>query len=161
MLFREAADPEAVAVLDRMLAQVTAVVADLIAAEPGAQNLPEGEGERDAGHPPDRPDARGRGPDGGQLVGRPPRGPARAAWWRRRWSFAWLGLDRLSRGERWTARVNFAREVVDAADPARPALVALARDGERREIAFGEVADRSARLAGSARRAPAWAAATW
>ena len=40
MLFREAADPEAVAVLDRMLAQVTAVVAELIAAEPGAQNLP-------------------------------------------------------------------------------------------------------------------------
>ena len=45
--------------------------------------------------------------------------------------------------------MNFAREVVDAADPARPALVALARDGERREISFGEVADRSARLAGA------------
>jgi acetyl-CoA synthetase len=45
--------------------------------------------------------------------------------------------------------VNFAREVVDAADPARLALVALARDGERREISFGEVADRSARLAGA------------
>jgi acetyl-CoA synthetase len=45
--------------------------------------------------------------------------------------------------------VNFAREVVDAADPARPALVALARDGGRREISFGEVADRSARLAGA------------
>ena len=45
--------------------------------------------------------------------------------------------------------VNFARDVVDAADPRRLALVALARDGERREIAFGEVADRSARLAGA------------
>jgi acyl-coenzyme A synthetase/AMP-(fatty) acid ligase len=45
--------------------------------------------------------------------------------------------------------VNFAREVVDAADPQRLALVAVARDGERREIAFGEVADRSARLAGA------------
>jgi acyl-coenzyme A synthetase/AMP-(fatty) acid ligase len=45
--------------------------------------------------------------------------------------------------------VNFARDVVDAADPGRLALVALARDGERREIAFGEVADRSARLAGA------------
>jgi acetyl-CoA synthetase len=44
--------------------------------------------------------------------------------------------------------VNFARDVVDAADPARLALVALTGDGERREIAFGEVANRSARLAG-------------
>jgi acyl-coenzyme A synthetase/AMP-(fatty) acid ligase len=45
--------------------------------------------------------------------------------------------------------VNFARDVVDAADPRRLALVAVARDGARREIAFGEVADRSARLAGT------------
>jgi acyl-coenzyme A synthetase/AMP-(fatty) acid ligase len=45
--------------------------------------------------------------------------------------------------------VNFARDVVDAAPPDRPALVALALDGSRREIAFGEVADRSARLAGT------------
>jgi acyl-coenzyme A synthetase/AMP-(fatty) acid ligase len=45
--------------------------------------------------------------------------------------------------------VNFAREVVEAADPRRLALVAVARDGERREIDFGEVADRSARLAGA------------
>jgi acyl-coenzyme A synthetase/AMP-(fatty) acid ligase len=45
--------------------------------------------------------------------------------------------------------VNFARDVVDAADPRRPALVALAADGARREIGFGEVADRSARLAGA------------
>jgi acyl-coenzyme A synthetase/AMP-(fatty) acid ligase len=45
--------------------------------------------------------------------------------------------------------VNFASEVVDAADPRRLALVAINRDGERREIAFGEVADRSARLAGA------------
>jgi acetyl-CoA synthetase len=45
--------------------------------------------------------------------------------------------------------VNFARDVVDAADPARLALVALSGDGERHEIAFGEVADRSARLAGA------------
>ena len=36
-----------------------------------------------------------------------------------------------------------------SADPRRLALVAVARDGERREIAFGEVADRSARLAGT------------
>jgi acyl-coenzyme A synthetase/AMP-(fatty) acid ligase len=45
--------------------------------------------------------------------------------------------------------VNFARDVVDAADPRRLALVALSRDGKRREIAFGEVADRSSRLAGT------------
>jgi acetyl-CoA synthetase len=45
--------------------------------------------------------------------------------------------------------VNFTRDVVEAADPARPALVALSREGERREIAFGEVAERSARLAGA------------
>jgi acetyl-CoA synthetase len=45
--------------------------------------------------------------------------------------------------------VNFARDVVDAAPPDRPALVALGRDGSRREIGFGEVADRSARLAGT------------
>ena len=45
--------------------------------------------------------------------------------------------------------MNFAREVVDAADPRRLALVAVGADGERSEIAFGEVADRSARLAGA------------
>jgi acetyl-CoA synthetase len=44
--------------------------------------------------------------------------------------------------------VNFARDVVDAAPRERTALVALARDGSRREIAFGEVSDLSARLAG-------------
>jgi acyl-coenzyme A synthetase/AMP-(fatty) acid ligase len=45
--------------------------------------------------------------------------------------------------------VNFARDVVDAADPRRLALVELARDGTRREWAFGEVAERAARLAGT------------
>lgn len=44
--------------------------------------------------------------------------------------------------------VNFAADVVDAADPDALALVELARDGTRREWAFGEVADGSARLAG-------------
>ena len=43
--------------------------------------------------------------------------------------------------------MNFARELVDSAAADRPALVALGRDGSRREIAFGEVADRSARFA--------------
>ncbi|MCW3027940.1 MAG: AMP-dependent synthetase and ligase [Solirubrobacterales bacterium] len=44
--------------------------------------------------------------------------------------------------------MNFAREILDR--PAHePALVELARDGSRREWTFGEVADRSARLAGT------------
>jgi acyl-coenzyme A synthetase/AMP-(fatty) acid ligase len=45
--------------------------------------------------------------------------------------------------------MNLSRDVVDAADPQRLALIELARDGARREWSFGEVADRSARLAGS------------
>jgi acyl-coenzyme A synthetase/AMP-(fatty) acid ligase len=45
--------------------------------------------------------------------------------------------------------VNFATDVVEAADPARLALIALARDGSRREISFGELALRAAGLAGS------------
>jgi acetyl-CoA synthetase len=44
--------------------------------------------------------------------------------------------------------MNFARDVVDAADPRARALIELARDGTRREWTFGEVADRGARLAG-------------
>jgi acyl-coenzyme A synthetase/AMP-(fatty) acid ligase len=45
--------------------------------------------------------------------------------------------------------MSFVREVVDAAEPSRLALVAIGRDGGRREISFGEVADRSARMAGA------------
>jgi acetyl-CoA synthetase len=45
--------------------------------------------------------------------------------------------------------MNLSRDVVDAADPQRLALIELARDGARREWSFGEVADRSARLAGA------------
>jgi acetyl-CoA synthetase len=44
--------------------------------------------------------------------------------------------------------MNFARDVVDSADPGRLALVELARGGGRREWTFGEVAARSAALAG-------------
>jgi len=47
--------------------------------------------------------------------------------------------------------MNFARDVVDAAPGERTALVEVGRDGERREWTFGEVADRSARLAGALR----------
>jgi acyl-coenzyme A synthetase/AMP-(fatty) acid ligase len=45
--------------------------------------------------------------------------------------------------------VNFALDLVDAAPADRLALVALARDGHRSEITFGEVSHRSARLAGA------------
>jgi AcrR family transcriptional regulator len=102
MLFREATDPEAVAVLDRMLAQVTAVVAGLMAAEPGARNLPQGERERERGI---------------LLIAQMLVGAVQtvANWWadneevprehlvETAMDFAWLGLERLSRGERWTA----------------------------------------------------------
>jgi acyl-coenzyme A synthetase/AMP-(fatty) acid ligase len=45
--------------------------------------------------------------------------------------------------------VNFWADVVDAAPPDRRALVVLDRSGKRSAFAFGEVADRSARLAGA------------
>jgi acetyl-CoA synthetase len=45
--------------------------------------------------------------------------------------------------------MNFARDVVEAAAPGDRALVEIGRDGERREFTFGEVADASARLAGT------------
>jgi acyl-coenzyme A synthetase/AMP-(fatty) acid ligase len=45
--------------------------------------------------------------------------------------------------------VNFARDVVDSSPAGAPALLALGGDGSRSEITFGQVADRSARLAGT------------
>src|SRR3954454_13056027 len=45
--------------------------------------------------------------------------------------------------------MNFARDVVDAAPPARRALVALGRDGSRAGWSFGDVAEASARAAGA------------
>jgi acyl-coenzyme A synthetase/AMP-(fatty) acid ligase len=45
--------------------------------------------------------------------------------------------------------MNFALDVVDKAPQSRIALIALGRDGSRGEITFAEVADRSARLAGT------------
>jgi acyl-coenzyme A synthetase/AMP-(fatty) acid ligase len=43
--------------------------------------------------------------------------------------------------------VNFARDVVEAAPPERRAIVALGRDGRRREWTMGEVAERAATVA--------------
>jgi acyl-coenzyme A synthetase/AMP-(fatty) acid ligase len=45
--------------------------------------------------------------------------------------------------------LNFTRDVVGAADPSRTALVALARDGSRSELSFGEIDHRATRLAGT------------
>jgi acetyl-CoA synthetase len=45
--------------------------------------------------------------------------------------------------------VNFATEVVGAVTPSKTALVALSADGSRRELSFGEVSERAARLAGT------------
>ena len=45
--------------------------------------------------------------------------------------------------------MNFATEVVGAVSPSKTALVALSRDGSRREFSFGEVSERAARVAGA------------
>ncbi len=45
--------------------------------------------------------------------------------------------------------MSLVGQLVDAADASRLALVAIGRDGERRELTFGEVAERSARMAGA------------
>jgi len=45
--------------------------------------------------------------------------------------------------------MNFARDVVEAAPAGRRALVTISREGERREWTFGEVAEASARVAGT------------
>ena len=45
--------------------------------------------------------------------------------------------------------MNFARDVVESAPPTARALVALDAAGIRRELSFGEVAERSARVAGA------------
>jgi acyl-coenzyme A synthetase/AMP-(fatty) acid ligase len=48
--------------------------------------------------------------------------------------------------------VNFARDVIDRLPPGDLALIELARDGARRQWNFGEVQERSARLAGTLTR---------
>src|SRR6185437_9794675 len=48
--------------------------------------------------------------------------------------------------------MNFALDVVDKAQQSRTALISLGRDGSRAEIPFGQVAERSARLAGTLAR---------
>jgi AcrR family transcriptional regulator len=102
MLFREATDPEAVVVLDRVLAQVTRIVAGLIAEDPGSRKGVDDDETREQGI---------------QVLAQLLVGAVQslANWWadhqelpRERivemtMDFAWLGLQRLSRGERWPA----------------------------------------------------------
>ena len=45
--------------------------------------------------------------------------------------------------------MNFATDVVEAAEPGQTALIALDRSGERQETSFGELGARAARLAGT------------
>lgn len=100
MLFRETADPDVAAALGRTVAQVTDVVAAVIAADPSSQARVDDRAERE----------RAIRMLAQMLVGGV---QSLANWWadnqdvpRRRMvelamGFAWLGLDRLSRGERW------------------------------------------------------------
>jgi AcrR family transcriptional regulator len=99
MLFRDAADPESSAVLDRMVEQVTAEVTVLISQDPGARELTR------VGHD------RTLRLLAEMLVGG---AQSMANWWTEHpealrshlveiaMDFAWLGLERLSRGERWS-----------------------------------------------------------
>jgi AcrR family transcriptional regulator len=100
VLFRETVDPETAAALSRVNAQVTSLVATLIAEDPGAK-------PRDEAHPEaDR---------GIQLLAQMLVGAIEsvANWWAEHkevrrdrvletaMEFAWLGLDRVGQGERW------------------------------------------------------------
>ena len=99
ILFRDAADPDTAASLDRLFEQDTMVVADLIAEDPGARDLDDGAG----------------GDRAIRLLAQMLVGAVQtvANWWADHrevprpvvvetvMDFAWLGLDRLSRGERW------------------------------------------------------------
>ena len=98
ILFRDVVDPETSAVLGRMVEQVTAVVAALIAQDPGAQVRDE------------------TGEQGIRVLAQMLVGAVQsvANWWAEHpevarehavemvMDFAWVGLDRLSRGERWS-----------------------------------------------------------
>ena len=100
MLFREATDPEAVAVLDRITAEVTNFVASVIAEDPGARRTVDDAETREHGV---------------QVIAQLLVGAVQslATWWsdhqelpRERivemtMDVAWLGLQRVSQGERW------------------------------------------------------------
>jgi AcrR family transcriptional regulator len=99
ILFRDVSDPETSVALDRVVEQVTVVVAALIAQDPGARSQ-----DRDGSEPAIRVLAQ-------MLVGAV---QSVANWWAEHpevareqalemvMDFAWVGLERLSAGERWT-----------------------------------------------------------
>jgi AcrR family transcriptional regulator len=99
ILFRDVSDPETSAALDRIVEQVTGVVAALIAQDPGARSQ-----DKDGSETAIRMLAH-------MLVGAV---QSVANWWAEHpevaraeavemvMDFAWLGLERLSAGERWT-----------------------------------------------------------
>jgi AcrR family transcriptional regulator len=103
MLFREASDPEMVAVLERVVAQVTSVVAALIAQDPGARSSDVDEAVRE---------------EGIEMIAQMLVGSVQSLsnWWadhqevpreqmvEMTMDYAWLGLERLSQGDRWTSR---------------------------------------------------------
>jgi AcrR family transcriptional regulator len=99
ILFRDVSDPETSAALDRIVEQVTVVVAALIAQDPGARSQ-----DKDESEPAIRVLAH-------MLVGAV---QSVANWWAEHpevaraqalemvMDFAWVGLERLSAGDRWT-----------------------------------------------------------
>jgi AcrR family transcriptional regulator len=102
MLFREANDPEMVAVLERIVAQVTSVVTALIAQDPGSRTSAGNDEARDQAI---------------EMLAQLLVGSVQSLsnWWadhqevpRARMlamtmDYAWLGLERLSEGDRWTS----------------------------------------------------------
>ena len=100
ILFRDPSDPESAAVLDRMVGQVTAEVTVLISQDPGARELTRVQADRSLRLLAE------------MLVGG---SQSMANWWTDHpdtpraelvaiaMDFAWLGLERLSRGDRWSA----------------------------------------------------------
>jgi AcrR family transcriptional regulator len=100
ILFQDVSDPETSAALDRVVEQVTVVVAALIAQDPGARSQ-----DKDGSEPAIRVLAQ-------MLVGAV---QSVANWWAEHpevareqaleivMDFAWVGLERLSAGERWSS----------------------------------------------------------
>ena len=100
MLFRDPTDPESAAVLDRMVGQVTAEVTVLISQDPGARGLTRVDADRSLRLLAEM--LVGAAQSMANLWTDHPETP-RAELVAIAMDFAWLGLERLSRGERWSA----------------------------------------------------------
>ena len=104
ILFREATDPEVALLLERIVSEVTALVAALIATDPAVRVVRDHKARE----------------QGIQMLAHLVVGAVQslANWWadhqnvprqrmvERTMDFAWLGLERLSRGERWSATAS-------------------------------------------------------